>query len=256
MSDDFSSPAAIKKQPVFSTAFQAILLGLLLYLVPPTIASIVLVLALQATGMSGSDIEVWFQDATLAQFLYVAITESLVIAALIFLVRFAKIKIKDIGIRKPALSHIQYVIGGFMLYYVVYIVIAVIVSRLTNINLDQEQEIGFNTDVSGGSLLLAGLSLVILPPLVEEILFRGYLYNRLRQVLSFAWSAFILSLLFGAAHLQLGSGNSPLWIAAIDTFILSLVLVYIREKTGTIWAGVAIHALKNAVAFVVLFHIL
>jgi membrane protease YdiL (CAAX protease family) len=60
--------------------------------------------------------------------------------------------------------------------------------------------------------------------------------------------------LFGVAHLQFGSGAPLLWVAALDTFTLSIVLCYLREKTGSVWAGVFLHAIKNAIAFVALFH--
>ncbi|MEJ0073120.1 MAG: CPBP family glutamic-type intramembrane protease [Candidatus Saccharibacteria bacterium] len=42
-------------------------------------------------------------------------------------------------------------------------------------------------------------------------------------------------------------------MGAIDTFTLSVVLCYIREKTGTLWSGVLIHALKNGIAFLSLY---
>jgi membrane protease YdiL (CAAX protease family) len=59
--------------------------------------------------------------------------------------------------------------------------------------------------------------------------------------------------LFAAAHLQIGSGAPLLWTAAIDTFILSLVLCYLRYKTGSLWPGIFLHMLKNLLAFLVIF---
>jgi membrane protease YdiL (CAAX protease family) len=256
MSDDSSRPLQPRpKVETIPVAIQTIATGLLLYLVPPTIAAFALIVLLKAGGMSGGEIETWFQDATVGQFLYVLITETIVIGFLWLLVRHAKLKLKDIGVARPKPSHIQYVVLGLIVYFAAYVAVATLVSVFTNINLDQEQEIGFNTNVSGFDLVLAGVSLIVLPPIVEEVLFRGYLYNRFRQGFSVVGAGLLVSLLFGAAHLQIDTGNIPLWIAAIDTFILSVVLVYIREKTGTIWAGVCIHALKNALAFVILFNI-
>ncbi|MGH7237402.1 MAG: CPBP family glutamic-type intramembrane protease [Candidatus Saccharimonadales bacterium] len=42
-------------------------------------------------------------------------------------------------------------------------------------------------------------------------------------------------------------------MAGVDTFILSTVLCYLREKTGRLYAGIGVHALKNFVAFAALF---
>jgi membrane protease YdiL (CAAX protease family) len=60
-------------------------------------------------------------------------------------------------------------------------------------------------------------------------------------------------LLFAAAHLQWGSGAPLLWVAAIDTFVLSMVLSTLREKTGSLWSAIGLHAIKNGVAFTLLF---
>jgi membrane protease YdiL (CAAX protease family) len=42
-----------------------------------------------------------------------------------------------------------------------------------------------------------------------------------------------------------------MWAAAFDTFILSVVLVYLREKTGALYAGMLVHMLNNLLAFFV-----
>ena len=55
--------------------------------------------------------------------------------------------------------------------------------------------------------------------------------------------------LFGLAHLWSGIDGSLLWAAGIDTFLLSLVLVFLREKTGALYAGMLVHALNNIIAF-------
>jgi membrane protease YdiL (CAAX protease family) len=82
---------------------------------------------------------------------------------------------------------------------------------------------------------------------------RGFLYSSLKKAMPVGLAAVSVSLLFAAAHLPEGGAAGPLYIAAIDTFILSLVLVYLREKTGSLWASITLHALKNGIAFVALF---
>ena len=82
---------------------------------------------------------------------------------------------------------------------------------------------------------------------------RGFLYTGLRQWLPKVLAALVVSGLFGAAHLAEGGDGAPLWIGAIDTFTLSLVMVFLREKTGNLWAGITLHTVKNAVAFVFVF---
>jgi len=50
-----------------------------------------------------------------------------------------------------------------------------------------------------------------------------------------------------------GSGEPLLWIAALDTFILSFVLIYLKEKTGSLWPPIGLHMLKNSLAFISIF---
>ena len=146
-------------------------------------------------------------------------------------------------------------LGGFAAYFVLYIVGLVIAKALVpSLNLEQEQEIGFSTNTQGAALLPVFISLVILPPITEEIVARGFLFGGLRTKLPFAVAATITSVLFAAAHLGEAS-EGLLWIAAVDTFILSLVLCYLREKTGSLWPSIGVHALKNGLAFIVLFNI-
>jgi membrane protease YdiL (CAAX protease family) len=93
----------------------------------------------------------------------------------------------------------------------------------------------------------------VLPPIVEETVFRGFIFTGLRGKLKFVWAAVLTSLLFATAHLEFGSGKPLLWVAGLDTFTLSLALCYLREKTGSLWPGILLHALKNGVAFLSLF---
>lgn len=240
----------LRAYSVVATSFT----GLLLYLVPPTIAVMLLWLLLQLFGNSSSYSEQLLQSSAIVQFMYIAITEVIVIAVLVMLLKLGNLSWQKIGLARPKLNVIYYIVVGIFAYYAIFIVIALISQAVLPIDFNQKQEIGFDTTITGISLLCAFMSLVILPPLVEEILFRGYLYTKFKQVASVIWSTVFVSVLFGAAHLQIGSGNSLLWFAAIDTMILSFVLVYLREKSGNIWAGVGVHALKNLVAFTILFN--
>jgi len=196
----------------------------------------------------------WLQNSNAAQFILIAIIEATVIGMVYGLLRLKKKTFRFIGLAWPTLKDVLYALSGFGVYVVGYFLLLGIIRVLVpGLDVDQKQQIGFDASRHGLDLLLIFASLVLLPPITEEILVRGFLYTGLRQKLKFVPALLITSIVFASAHLQAGSGAPLLWVAAIDTFILSVVLVYLREKTGKLAAPMMVHMLKNGIAFVVIF---
>lgn len=197
----------------------------------------------------------WIQNNAWATFAFVAILEAATLYLLHLFLKYRTLNFKYIGFNRPQAKHIAYALGGFAVYFVLYIVGIIVAKALVpSLDLEQKQEIGFDTATKGMELLPIFVSLVILPPITEEIVARGFLFGGLRTKLPFVSTTLITSALFAIAHLGKAS-DGLLWAAAIDTFILSLVLCYLREKTGSLWPSIVVHALKNGLAFVVLFNI-
>lgn len=117
----------------------------------------------------------------------------------------------------------------------------------------QTQELGFSTYLSGGDRIIAFVTLVVIAPIAEEIIFRGWLYGKLREKLNGTLpgyagkviSILLTSVLFGLIHFQ--------WNVGVNVFCLSVVLCVMREITGTIYAGILTHMIKNGVAFYLLY---
>lgn len=112
-------------------------------------------------------------------------------------------------------------------------------------NASEAQNVGFSVYVTGADRLIAFTALVILAPIAEEIIFRGWLYGKMRAKLSAPLSILIVSGLFGLVHGQ--------WNVGVNVFALSVVLCVMREITGTIYAGILTHMIKNGVAFYLLY---
>jgi len=101
--------------------------------------------------------------------------------------------------------------------------------------------------VSGTRHLGFSLVVVLLAPVMEELLFRGYLFKVLRQTwLKFVGTLFITSLLFTLIH----AGQYGLGVLSI-LFVFSLMLGIAREKSGSVLLPIILHAINNFV-FVVL----
>lgn len=148
----------------------------------------------------------------------------------------------DIGIMPPV----------YLAYLICSAVMAGLVLWLApEVDMTQAQSIGFADLTETYQYVLAFLTLVVLAPFAEEALFRGYLQGKLRQVTSLGLTVIVTSVVFALLHLP-GDGALQ-WNVVFDVFVLSVALCLLREWTGTIWAGVLLHMLKNGIAFYFLF---
>lgn len=126
-------------------------------------------------------------------------------------------------------------------------------SLLPWFNAGEAQSTGFSIYMSGGERIIAFVALVIVAPIAEEVIFRGWLYGFLREkihgevpeIANIIISSLIVSLVFGLVHLQ--------WNVGVNVFCLSMVLCVLREITGTIYSGILVHMIKNGVAFYLLY---
>lgn len=133
----------------------------------------------------------------------------------------------------------------WLIYLIVSNIIISIATRVPGFNADQQQDIGFSTAGTTMDMTIAFIGLVIIAPLAEELLFRGYLFGKLRSQNGFWISAIFTSVVFGIVHGQ--------WNVGVDVFVLSLFLCALRERSGSVWPGVFLHATKNGVAYFFLF---
>jgi len=79
---------------------------------------------------------------------------------------------------------------------------------------------------------------VIFAPFVEELFFRGFLFQGFRQKYGWVAGAFLSSIIFGLAHLDL--------VAFIPTSILGFLLAYMYHRSNSVWPGIILHVLVNA----------
>ncbi len=170
-----------------------------------------------------------------------------IVAGLPYLVQRRVTTRQDLGLTRliswldilltPAAVVIYFVFSGLLIY--------AFSALFPSVDLEQAQEVGFR-DLSGRlQYVLAFLTLVVVAPIAEEALFRGYLFGKLKKHIPVWLAVLITSALFALAHGQ--------WNVAVDTFALSIVLCSLREVTGSIWAGVLLHMAKNGIAFYFLF---
>lgn len=234
--------------------FSAVLVTIGIYFGVQLLIGVLISVVMIALGWSETDIANSLTNSVLTSFLLSLSIASATIFLVFKFLRYRRVSISKIGLVKPRWSDLGYAAAGYIAYFILLILISALAkSLIPALDLNQEQELGFSRSTTGGALILVYLSLVILPPLWEEIAMRGFLYTGLRSKLPFLAAAVVTSIIFALAHLQWGSGNALLWAAALDTFVLSMILVYLREKTGSLISPMIIHWFKNNLAFMLLF---
>lgn len=221
----------------------------------PVVASVIITLVPHLLGWDSVRADEWLLNSPVANFLFVLFSEVLTVVVIAWFIAHRKASFRQVmALKRPAFTDVGYAIAGIIVYFVLFVVALFLVEQVLPINTEQEQALGFERGVSGSALVLAFVGLVILPPLAEELIFRGFFYGTLRGYkLGAGWSIFVTSAVFGALHLFGAADHNLLWIAFLDTFVLSLVLCYLREKTGSIWASILVHSLKNGFVFLNLF---
>lgn len=98
--------------------------------------------------------------------------------------------------------------------------------------------------VTALGVAIALLSIVVLGPLVEEMVFRGLLFGALAPRLGVIASALVTALAFGAVHAD------PVLFPSLAALGFVAALAY--AATGNLWTAVALHALNNALGAAVL----
>lgn len=85
--------------------------------------------------------------------------------------------------------------------------------------------------------ILAMISVVILMPMFEEILFRGLIFNELRKNVNIVVAIILQALIFAVFH-----GNI---LQGIYTFILGIILSLLYMWTKSLWANILCHIVYN-----------
>ncbi|RZN83699.1 MAG: CPBP family intramembrane metalloprotease [Winogradskyella sp.] len=92
-------------------------------------------------------------------------------------------------------------------------------------------------------ILWSFILIAILPPIFEELAFRGFLFNELSNVASQRVTIIATAFLFALVHFSL---ISFIWI-----FPFGLLLGYLRSKYNTMWYGIVIHFIHNFIVLMI-----
>lgn len=134
-------------------------------------------------------------------------------------------------------------LGFWLGVWVVYQVAAVVMHSLVEVPQD-----AFVKQMSGSRHLAVTLVVVLLAPIMEELVFRGYLFRAWRHSkLGLSGTITFTSGLFLLLHM--GQYNS---LVLGQLFIFAVILGLAREKTGSVVTPWLLHAINNLFATVLI----
>ena len=84
----------------------------------------------------------------------------------------------------------------------------------------------------------------ILTPIVEEVVFRGFVLDLASERYSDWFSIFISALLFAIIHIEA--------VSVINAFIGGLIYGYVRIRTGSLWPSIILHFLWNTHIYLIM----
>ena len=93
-----------------------------------------------------------------------------------------------------------------------------------------------------GSQVAVAIAVTVFAPLFEEILFRGFLYRNLRDMIQPVPAMLVTGVLFGIVHLD------PAFMFQLSA--LGAVLCFAYERSGSLLVPIAIHAVWNGAQLV------
>ena len=155
------------------------------------------------------------------------------LAAWLFSLRSAGRSLVLWGFRRPNKAYFWVVPLGLVVVYALSIAHDLIVNPKQQAIVSE-----FPHSAFGAAMFI--LVAVVMAPLFEEIVFRGFLFRGFANSWGWVWGALASAAIFGAAHLQL------------DVFLplaaLGFVLAWAYHRTGSLWTCITMHALFNLIA--------
>lgn len=86
-------------------------------------------------------------------------------------------------------------------------------------------------------LVYTSLFAAILGPFIEELFFRGFMYNAFKKRTGVFWATMITAAVFAGLHTNI--------VGFLPILVLGVLLTYLYEKTGTLVSPITVHIIHN-----------
>lgn len=181
-------------------------------------------------------------------FLIMFLIQWIIMLAPLFIITLKKYKftLEGFGFLKiKILQILKLVLSGYLLYlgiaFIVNLIIIYTGIKIPGFQIQERLLPIFGENTLG--LIIAGILIVLVAPVLEEIFFRGFLLRTLVNKWGIVLGSIISSALFAVLHLQFGS--------IIPVFILGLIINWMVIRSKSILPSIFFHIFNNAIAFTI-----
>ncbi len=177
---------------------------------------------------------------------YAMIASYLVLITVYMLIYFFRKKsfAGEIGLRKTELLSVpaSFLFGVALQVLVVFIIgfVSVAIPSIAEKAIESEEV--YNYMFGNASTTSVFFATAVVTPVLEEILFRGLIYTRMKKAMPKAAAMLLSALWFGFAH---SGGAHQVAYAAV----LGIIMVLIYEKYNSLWPCIFLHAGFNSTSF-------
>jgi uncharacterized protein len=155
--------------------------------------------------------------------LVIAVFTGVLLTSLLYLGVRGRLGWQLLGPIRPRVSHVWWgLLSGIVGLLAIQVSIGLLLQALGETDVPEQELLAEAR--GGGDTLLLVLSVVVLAPLVEEVIFRGVLFQALRRRLGLWSGAIISSLAFGFIHVEV-IGVEALPAALVAVVLLCLAVV-------------------------------
>lgn len=181
------------------------------------------------------------EKAHLSQYVFVANFILKVVTLVVFGLWYkisSKKRIEKVNYRETLRPQITICLVGIGLFgqYVMGFVMAIF-RLLTPSIFDGYEKITQAVSLNNGHPIAMLILVGLLGPIAEEVLFRGVIYGKLRDVFSVAQAAILSGAIFGIYHKNI--------VQAIYATLFGILLAVIYERTHTLWGAIVTHMMFN-----------
>ena len=177
---------------------------------------------------------------TMSIFLYIIVCS--IIFFIVYKIKKQSMR-KEIGLNKIKSKHIVLTIMAAVGLSVFINQLLNIIDSIVNLNEVFPNYEEIIQSIMGGSIIMTFISVVILAPIFEEVLFRGIILRRLSRAYSITATVVIQAVLFGILHFNM--------LQFLYATVLGLFLGFIVIWTDSLYAGIIIHMIFNGSSFII-----